>query len=181
MTCTVAQLAAVAVAAAALGCAGDPASGGTSDPATIAGEPNIVVNDRSPVIGDYPCSQCHDNFNARPVKRPPRSPHAAVKLDHMDTGYECYLCHAENDMDSLILRDGTKVPIGESHRLCGGCHSQVKRDWDDGIHGKQTGSWLGTRHRYTCADCHTPHAPKRGTMMALPPPVRPEYGIDKGH
>jgi hypothetical protein len=180
MTLRVTELIAIASAVAVLGCAGDT-PGTTSDPATIAGESKIVVNDRSRVIHDFPCSQCHDNFKARPVKRPPRNPHSTVRLDHMDTGYECYQCHAENDMDMLVLRDETKVSIGESHHLCGGCHSLIKKDWDAGIHGKQVGSWLGTRHRYTCAECHDPHAPVRGKMKALPPPVRPKYGIEKNH
>ena len=99
----------------------------------------------------------------------------------MDTGYECYQCHSKDKMDLLVLQDGKTVTIDDSHLLCGECHSLVKRDWDKAIHGKQVGSWSGTKHRYTCADCHDPHKPKRDKMKARPAPPRPKYGIDKGH
>jgi len=128
---------------------------------------------------NYPCAECHSNV---PVKKPegeiPR-PHSSIKMKHMPNARHCYLCHDKTDRNKLRLISGQSVSFNDTPRLCGQCHPSRKRDWDRGIHGKHVGSWRGTSHRYSCSDCHDPHAPKRGTVRALPPPPFPKFGVRK--
>lgn len=140
----------------------------------------VVVLEHIRTSANHPCSKCHANIAARAVAKPPRRPHDGLRLAHMENIGDCYQCHSRQDRDQLVLLSGKQVAFSETPKLCGQCHSRQYKDWQTGAHGKQTGSWRGTRHRFTCAQCHDPHAPKRPTVQALPPPPRPPLGIVRG-
>ena len=143
-------------------------------------EPRVVVHKRAAGLKHYPCSQCHKAESSGEPKMPPRVPHNALRFKHMKYADDCYLCHDRSNMNNLRLFSKKSVPLDDSHLLCGQCHDHRHRDWKDGIHGKQVGSWRGARYRYTCADCHDPHSPKYKPTRTLPAPPRPKPGAKPG-
>ena len=139
----------------------------------------VVIAERTGVIEYYPCSKCHANVPPRDLAKTPRRPHDAIELKHMPK-QDCYLCHDKEDRDQLKLITGDKISFNDTAKLCGQCHAEKARDWSRGSHGKSTGGWRGERHQWSCAECHDPHSPKTGAMVALPPPPFPKLGIPKG-
>jgi hypothetical protein len=97
--------------------------------------------------------------------------HTTIHLEHADVMGFCDRCHDLVNPDQFRLIDGTEVAFDDSARVCGQCHGEKHRDWEEGIHGIQTGSWRGTAERRTCTACHDPHAPLAGIRLtALPVP-----------
>jgi len=156
----------------------------TAQAESTAGSPRTaavktIINPRTTGMKDYPCLECHDSIEVRPPTMPPRGRHRNMTFGHMETVGECYQCHNPDDINTLRLITGVSVSFDESHKLCGQCHSEKKKDWDIGAHGKYVGGWRGVRHKYTCVDCHDAHEPAIGTMSAKPPPPFPRFGISK--
>lgn len=124
--------------------------------------------------GIYPCSACHASFDPNPERRE-LSVHGEINFQHDAEHRWCLDCHDANDRDQLRLASGAKVPFTESYRLCGQCHGTQFRDWKNGIHGKRTGYWNGSKRYLLCVHCHNPHSPRFPSLRPLPPPIRPNY------
>ncbi|MFN7972556.1 MAG: hypothetical protein U0166_09435 [Acidobacteriota bacterium] len=147
-------------------------------PATPGGTSGALFQVPPPPFSDgiYPCSDCHDGtmkLDAR--RRKLEAEHDDIELHHDEEHRWCLDCHDLKDRDQLRLASGELVPFTESHRLCGQCHGPQYRDWKNGIHGKRTGYWNGTKRYLLCVHCHSPHDPHFKPLAPLPPPVRPQY------
>lgn len=125
-------------------------------------------------IGGYQqkCSDCHALFASLDVTPGDLRQHGHIALNH-GINDRCYNCHAQEDRNLLVLRDGGRVGFSESQALCAQCHGTLYRDWERGMHGRTTGSWdpESSEHgRLRCVDCHDPHAPAFGPITLLPGP-----------
>lgn len=131
----------------------------------------VEIAARTPHLATYPCAeQCHDSLEPSPTPRALVLFHTARRLDHGPAVAWCDRCHSMTDSDRLALFDGALVSFDESDRVCAQCHGEKHRDWSRGLHGAQTGGWMGTTQRWLCTACHDPHAPERLELEALPPP-----------
>ncbi len=122
----------------------------------------------------FPCTQCHEHKagNVNPKPRKLAKYHAAKNsFDHGKGRRWCFDCHAKDDLNKLVLSDGSKVGFGQSHELCGTCHGEKFRDWNAGVHGLNTGYWNGKMLRRSCTLCHDPHLPAFATMIPEDPPA----------
>jgi hypothetical protein len=82
----------------------------------------------------------------------------------------------------LNLQEGTLISYNETVKICGQCHGKVAYNWSLGSHGKNSGNWRGgTRNRWTCTQCHNPHAPKFPKMEAIMTPYQSPNVIEKGN
>ena len=124
--------------------------------------------------GIFPCSTCHEAIPPNPERRE-LGMHSEIVLQHDEEHRWCLDCHDQNDRDHLRLASGALVPFTESYRLCGQCHGTQFRDWRNGIHGKRTGYWNGSKRYLLCVNCHNPHSPRFAALEPLPPPVRPQF------
>lgn len=125
--------------------------------------------------GIFPCMQCHESIPPNPERRPLEGMHSDIVLHHDEEHRWCLDCHDTNNRDQLRLASGAPVPFTESYRLCGQCHGTQYRDWRNGIHGKRTGYWDGSKRYLLCVNCHNPHSPRFASLKPLPPPVRPQF------
>lgn len=145
--------------------------------AVAATPPRVALGDPPTTrIGGYDqtCQACHKLFESPAEPAPPhrRTQHLEVALDH-GLNERCFNCHDREDRDRLVLPGGETIPFVEGPRLCATCHGTTYRDWQAGIHGRTTGSWMedGPGHRrLACAECHDPHAPAFGAWPLLPGP-----------
>lgn len=125
--------------------------------------------------GIFPCMQCHEGIPPNPERRPLEGMHNDIVLHHDEEHRWCLDCHDANNRDQLRLASGAPVPFTESYRLCGQCHGTQFRDWRNGIHGKRTGYWNGSKRYLLCVNCHNPHSPRFASLQPLPPPIRPQF------
>lgn len=85
--------------------------------------------------------------------------------DQLGSGSEaCWACHDKRTIGMLNLSDGTQLPLADSNKLCGECHSDRYEAWKKGKHGvlaqsKGKSENLGGR-RPKCVGCHSAHQPK---------------------
>ncbi len=124
--------------------------------------------------GLFPCMDCHGTCPPNRERRPLEVMHSDIVLHHDEEHRWCLDCHDAEDRNQLRLASGTLVPFTESYRLCGQCHGPQFRDWRNGIHGKRTGYWDGSKRYLLCVHCHNPHSPRFAPLKPLPPPVRPQ-------
>lgn len=136
-------------------------------------EREIELVARTPYLPTYPCGeQCHEDRTPDPTPRPLVTFHAGRTVSHGPALDFCDDCHDLDDVDSLVLLDGTtRVGFDSSDGLCAQCHGSVHDDWEAGIHGISTGGWRGRIERRLCTACHDPHAPSPLHFEALPVPV----------
>jgi hypothetical protein len=128
------------------------------------------------------CSECHALFPSPEVPRSPLLQHVGIVLNH-GLNDRCYNCHALENRDLLVLRDGTTLGYGEVPRLCAQCHGTVYRDWQNGTHGRTNGYWdrtAGEPVRLSCTQCHDPHSPKYPRFVPLPGPNTLRMGAQDG-
>jgi uncharacterized CHY-type Zn-finger protein len=133
----------------------------------------VAVEARQASLPTYPCSSCHDDLEQRPNRRKLVDFHTQrnTELNHGDTEYWCYQCHASKNIDKLVvIASGKLVSFDEAHLLCGSCHGDKLRDWKAAVHGKTMGNWRGEKLRRSCTGCHNPHKPR---FQALEPEERP--------
>jgi hypothetical protein len=147
------------------------------DPEAISSEPSRTPLTDPPriLLGgvEQRCSDCHDLFSSREPTPATLRQHREVVLDH-GLNDRCYNCHSNPERTTLVLRDGTEVPFGESTSLCAQCHGTVFRDWERGMHGKTLGSWDPASPEFVrleCVSCHDPHAPAFEAIVPLPGPA----------
>jgi hypothetical protein len=148
---------------------------GTTDGA--AGSAALVFPVPAPPFteGIFPCMTCHENIPPNPERRVLEGMHTDIVLHHDEEHRWCLDCHDMNNRDQLHLASGAAVPFTESYRLCGQCHGTQFRDWREGIHGKRTGYWNGSKRYLLCVHCHNPHSPRFAALQPLPPPIRPQF------
>lgn len=133
---------------------------------------SITIVSRSAKLENFPCSQCHkDGKFKKEIKLPLTEQHQQFQTKHMEGDTDCYRCHDKNNFDQFILDKERTVQFDDSYLLCMHCHGDKKSDWENGIHGKQTGFWDGEKKRLSCTACHNPHTPKIA-------PTMPERGPD---
>lgn len=125
--------------------------------------------------GIFPCSDCHASMDTDATQRELSAMHDDIDFRHDQENRWCLDCHDADNRDQLRLASGAPVPFTESYRLCGQCHGTQYRDWRNGIHGKRTGYWNGSKRYLLCVNCHNPHNPRFPAVAPLPPPVRPQY------
>ncbi len=100
--------------------------------------------------------------------------HTNIRLNHGGVRLWCLDCHSPDNRNYLLpLSDGKNIEFEQSYLLCGKCHGTIYRDWRDGIHGKRTGYWNGSKDYYLCVTCHDPHSPKFRPIAPMPPPKKP--------
>lgn len=114
-------------------------------------------------ITSFPCSNCHN----QPLAKMQANRDISLQKAHWDihlvhaneSAMNCATCHASNDMNQLTTLTGKMLPIDESFKLCGQCHSTQFKDWQGGAHGKELSGWKPPRVAKTCVSCHNPHQP----------------------
>jgi len=139
------------------------------------GPPRIALTD-PPTIqnGSFrqTCSECHALFPSPEVPRETLLQHTHIVLDH-GLNDRCYNCHSRENRDVLVKHGGETLPFERAAELCAQCHGTVFRDWQDGTHGRTTGSWMTdapAQRRLKCTECHDPHSPAFPRMEPLPGP-----------
>ena len=146
---------------------------GPGSPAESREERVITVVARVPDLVTFPCAErCHGDREPDPTPRTLTEFHTTIELAHGSAAQWCGFCHRVEDPDHLRLINGATVSFDDSDQVCGQCHGEMHRDWAEGIHGLDTGTWNGAASRRTCTACHDPHAPGPLTLVALPPPSR---------
>lgn len=131
----------------------------------------MSVEARSGYWPTYPCTQCHEHRpgTADPRQRTLTEFHARANgVEHGNLEGWCYRCHAQSDVDRLVLPDGRLVSFDRGYEHCGACHGEKLVDWQAGVHGLTTGQWNGPRLRRSCTHCHNPHRPGFPPIQALP-------------
>lgn len=122
----------------------------------------------------FPCSECHGDMEANPVRRElEEHTEIAEMFDHAKQQRWCLDCHNPDDRDKLRLANGNLLSFEKSYYLCGQCHGTIFRDWKAGVHGKRTGEWNGKKTYRLCVHCHNPHSPRFKPLKPLPPPIKP--------
>jgi hypothetical protein len=124
-----------------------------------------------------PCRACHGpekDFEVNWTREEVLRVHTDIRLDHGGIRVWCLDCHSPTERDYLLpLSDGKPIVFERSYELCGKCHGTKYRDWRQGIHGKRTGYWNGTKTYHLCTQCHNPHSPRFKPLEPLPPPRTP--------
>jgi hypothetical protein len=127
------------------------------------------------------CYACHERNKPPVIKRDDRG-NIVLSKEHDDLvmlhsrnnrNESCYNCHDPENLDMLKTRDGKLYKWEESSKLCATCHGTTYRDWEAGIHGRNSGHWDRSRGpvtRLECASCHHPHAPQFPDMAPAPGP-----------
>ncbi len=166
----------LSLCAAAVACASPAEDVGSVESAEGAARPEdrtIEILPRTPHLATYPCGeQCHADRTPDPTPRTLTLFHVGRVIDHGPALHFCTSCHATENLDELVLLDGTtRVSFDASDQLCAQCHGTVHDDWGAGIHGLSTRGWRGRVERRQCAACHDPHAPDPLHFEALPVPV----------
>lgn len=135
----------------------------------------IKMVPRTSELKSFPCARCHKGAQ----KASTRPGHNLGELKHMREAKNCSLCHRLENLSELVMLDGQPVSFNDSGKLCGQCHGIKFREWKRGMHGRQTGTWSGTKDRLLCTACHDAHSPKFKQMKAHEAPRFPKLGIAK--
>ena len=115
---------------------------------------------RQRALGQYPCTSCHLGRKVVMAEERVADAHQNIQPVHpKQTGALCSTCHAEDDVERLVLLSGQRATMDETYRLCAQCHSAQADAWAHGAHGKRLDGWQGRRVVMGCADCHDPHRP----------------------
>jgi hypothetical protein len=157
---------------------GEPVTASSRFPTEIHRPTTLGVVD-APVVDVHgtpvgvACVTCHGPDATRAWASREGAPfHTGVSLEHGSV--TCASCHDPADRTALRLADGTRLELGDTMTLCAQCHGPQYRDYAHGSHGGMTGYWdtrRGPRERNNCVDCHAPHAPAQGKVLAAFPPA----------
>jgi hypothetical protein len=85
----------------------------------------------------------------------------------------CFNCHEQTNLTQLDTAGGRSLKLEEAPLLCASCHGPTYRDWEAGMHGRTSGSWVTNskeRERKGCTSCHDPHSPAFPEMRPGPGP-----------
>lgn len=129
---------------------------------TISGK-SFMVPDRISQIESYSCLNCHDRSIealAKSELKDYKKSHWDISLNHASNEtMDCFTCHDSNNLNQLVSITDKPISLNRSYNLCGQCHSEQKKDWHGGAHGKRLGGWAPPRVSMTCVNCHNPHDP----------------------
>jgi hypothetical protein len=118
------------------------------------------LRERTPDLGQYPCASCHLGRGTTLNDKRIGDAHQNITAVHpVQTGGICSTCHAAGNVELLSLKNGERVSLDHTYRLCAQCHFQQTERWAGGAHGKRLDGWQGRRVVMGCADCHDPHRP----------------------
>jgi hypothetical protein len=127
----------------------------------------IVLRNRVATLSQYPCTSCHAGRKIVMASQRIGHVHENIQPVHpKQTGALCSTCHAEENVELLVLKSGERASVDESYRLCGQCHFAQADAWAAGGHGKRLDGWEGRRIVMACTDCHDPHNP--GVQPRIP-------------
>jgi len=118
------------------------------------------------------CMECHRMFESLPDTPRWLMQHRSIMLDH-GVSDRCLDCHDRDDRNRLTLGGGETVLFADATRLCAHCHGTTWRDWQRGMHGRTSDYWSadhGPVRRFSCVECHDPHAPAFEPMRPLAGP-----------
>ncbi|MBI2929277.1 MAG: hypothetical protein HYY24_26735 [Verrucomicrobia bacterium] len=127
------------------------------------------------------CNACHETnkvlkleFDAQEnVILPKEHNDLVIRHGRHNRNSNCYNCHNPLNLEQLVTRDGRKLTLEESTRLCASCHGPTYRDWEVGVHGRTSGHWqraAGAITRLDCVSCHHPHSPEFESLAPAPKP-----------
>lgn len=127
------------------------------------------------------CYSCHDKKKTLEVKVDAKGeielaePHKDLVIHHGSSrrNDHCFTCHDPKDLEVLRAREGQSFRLTDSNPLCGSCHGPTFRDWEQGLHGRTSGSWVTgatNRVRQDCTSCHDPHSPRFPSIKPAPAP-----------
>ncbi|MBI4348520.1 MAG: hypothetical protein HY553_16895 [Elusimicrobia bacterium] len=139
---------------------------------------------KSMTFDGAPCQSCHEGKEA--LQGDPREKgifHEAIKLQH-GRNQHCFNCHHRLQPADFSNFDGAPIKLADVQLLCARCHGTTYRDWQQGSHGRRTGSWDSAKasKNTVCIACHEPHWPVFKPLQAAPPPqVNPHGGEQGGH
>jgi len=121
---------------------------------------------RKDQITRFRCSVCHNDKMVK-VRNGALFTHSDIQLNHGlgRNQLTCNECHAIENRDVLVDKQGGQIDFDHSYQLCGKCHFRQKRDWLGGAHGKRETYWAGERVVRNCTSCHNPHSPAFPTKM----------------
>jgi Cytochrome c552 len=131
----------------------------------------VAARDRSPNLGQYPCTACHLGRRMILADERKADAHRDLEARHpAQTGAACATCHAPDNVELLALKSGQRATLDHAYRLCAQCHFEQAEAWAGGAHGKRLDGWQGRRVVLGCADCHDPHAPALGARIPFRAP-----------
>lgn len=125
-------------------------------------EKEFYVLERQSMIQSAPCSNCHSVplEKLQEGTKNTKKAHWNIDLIHAnDQTMDCATCHNTHNLDELKTLTGKTLTFDHSYQQCGQCHSQQKKDWIGGAHGKRKAGWAPPRVVYNCTSCHNPHQP----------------------
>lgn len=120
-----------------------------------------------------PCSSCHDG--TEPMQGDPKEKgvfHDKIELQH-GRNQHCFNCHNRKQPADFADFDDAPIKLAQVQMLCAKCHGTTFRDWNNGSHGRRSGSWdkaKGGPKPTVCIACHEPHWPRFKPMKAAPAP-----------
>ncbi len=128
----------------------------------------FFVARRTPDMVQYPCATCHTQGLKIPGTPADYQAHADIRLEHaQEKTMDCATCHGNSDTNKLNSLTGSAIDMDRADELCGQCHTEKKRDWLHGAHGKRYYTWQGTRVIQSCTSCHNPHKPALEKRMPV--------------
>ncbi len=127
------------------------------------------------------CYSCHDDkktvelvFDAKGgIVLPDAHKDLVIHHGKSSRNDHCFNCHDPKNLEQLRVRDGRAFKLTEGSQLCGACHGPTFADWEQGIHGRISGSWdtkSKNRVRQDCTSCHDPHSPAFPAIKPAPAP-----------
>lgn len=124
---------------------------------------NFLVPERTSQIELFSCLNCHDrsieSLKSSELSKYKKS-HWNISIHHAPSEtMNCLSCHNDQNLNELVSLTKEPISFNKSYNLCGQCHSQQKKDWLGGAHGKRVGGWAPPRVSMTCVNCHNPHDP----------------------
>jgi hypothetical protein len=148
----------------------------------LSGRAEVALEQRDPPPRANECQNCHGKNKAEYISKK-----AATHLEHQlvvaKHGYKelaCNFCHDKGNHNLLRSSAAFPATFVNPAPVCQQCHSDIYRDWQNGIHGKRVGGWKGeARIQLQCLTCHQAHSVKFKQMEARKAPQRPKLGIEK--
>lgn len=126
----------------------------------------------TPDLVQWPCTSCHLGRTVTMTATRIPDAHQNIQPRHPELlRSACSTCHSPDAVDMLALRNGERVGLDQSYRICSQCHFAQANAWAGGGHGKRLDGWQGRRVVMGCTDCHDPHRPQTVPRIPFRPPT----------